>query len=104
MNLATEIVFSYLGSNLIFNEIEYFCYVNLLLLTLFVYMFIYFCFLYCCLLYFNTIFVNHDTIEIVITFLSLIILLFIISPSLIIVLDYDIIFIPTLIIYTLGYQ
>ena len=95
---------TYLLSNLVFNEIEYYSYLNLWLIILFLLFTMYFILLNSCLLFYSTIYFNHSLIELYITFLSLIILLFIISPSLIILLDYDIVLIPEFLIYTLGYQ
>ena len=95
---------NYLGSNLIYNEIEYFIYVNLWLCGIFILLFIYFILLNSCLLFINTVYFNCYYLELFITLLSIILLLFIISPSLIILLDYNMIYIPSSIIYTIGYQ
>lgn len=97
-------MFSYLGSNLVYNEIEYFIYMNLWLFSLFFILLIYFILLNSCLLFHCTLYFNHSLIEVLVTLLSIIFLLFIISPALIILLDYDLIFIPSFIIFALGYQ
>jgi len=97
-------MFSYLASNIIYNEIEYFLYVNIWIIGLFVVLLYYFIFINSCLLIINTIKPNINTIELSITLLSILVLLFLISPALIILLDYDSINIPTIILYSIGYQ
>ena len=56
------------------------------------------------LLYYSTIHFNHSTIEFISTLFSLLFLIIIISPALIILMDYDLIIIPSYIIYSLGLQ
>lgn len=97
-------MFSYCGSNLVYNEIEYFIYLNLWLAGIFIGLLIYFILPNSCLLFISTVYFNHSFIELFITILSIIFLLFIISPALIILLDYDLILLPSYIIYTIGYQ
>ena len=97
-------VFSSIGSNVIFNEIEYFTYLNPRLLCLFWFIISFFLLLNSSLYYFSTIYFNHSWMEFFGTLLSPIFPIFIISPALIILLDYDISIIPSFIIYSLGYQ
>ena len=70
-------MFSYLGSNLVFNEIEYFIYLNIWLLSIFVLLLFYFILLNVCLLFLNTVYYNYSSIELLITLLSIMLLLFI---------------------------
>ena len=56
------------------------------------------------LLYYSTIHFNHSTIEFISTLFSLLFLIIIISPALIILIDYDLVIIPSYIIYSLGLQ
>lgn len=95
---------SYLNSNIIYNEIEYLIYINLWLVLLFITLLVLFLLINSCLFIINSISFNCSTIELLITLFSIILLLLIISPSLIIILDYDSIVIPSLLIYTIGYQ
>ena len=55
-------------------------------------------------LYYNSINFNHSTIEFIITLFSLLLLIYIIPPALIILLDLDLIIIPSYIIYASGLQ
>jgi len=102
--ISPSSMFSSIGSNVIFNEIEYFTYLNLRLLCLFFFILSYFILLNSSSYYFSTIYFNHSWIEFFGTLLSPIFPIFIISPALIILLDYDISIIPSFIIYSLGYQ
>lgn len=97
-------MFSSIGSNIIFNEIEYFTYLNIWLLCLFFFIFSYWLLIICTSSKLSSIYFNHSWMEFFGTILSLIFLIFIISPALIILLDYDISIIPSFIIYSLGYQ
>lgn len=98
------IMFSNLATTLSFNEVEYFIFSNLWLLSIFLLLLSYFILLNSCLLYFSSVYFNHSFIELCVSLLCVILLLFIISPCLIILLDYDLIFIPSFIIYIVGYQ
>ena len=97
-------IFSIIGSNIIFNIIEYFSFINLFLLFLFIIISLFFILIHSTLLYYSTIHFNHSTIEFISTLLSLLFLIIIISPALIILMDYDLIIIPSYIIYALGLQ
>ena len=97
-------IFSIVGSNIIFNIIEYFSFINLFLLFLFIIISLFFILIHSTLLYYSTIHFNHSTIEFISTLLSLLFLIIIISPALIILMDYDLIIIPSYIIYALGLQ
>jgi len=95
---------SYIATNLVYNELEYFCYLNHWLLFLFFFIVTFYFILKITTLYFNKIYYNDTFIEFICTQFSLIFLLFIISPALIILLDIDTIIMPSFIIYNLGYQ
>ena len=97
-------MFSIIGSNIIFNIIEYFSFINLFLLFLFIIISLFFILIHSTLLYYSTIHFNHSTIEFISTLFSLLFLIIIISPALIILMDYDLIIIPSYIIYSLGLQ
>ena len=75
-----------------------------LILIDFILLFIYFILLNSCLLFINTVYFNCYYLELFTTLVTNALLLFIISPSLIILLDYNMIYIPSSIIYTIGYQ
>jgi heme/copper-type cytochrome/quinol oxidase subunit 2 len=97
-------VISNLGSNLVFSEIEYFTYLNLWLVSLLVLLVIFFLLLSSSLLTIVSIYLNAAWMEFFLTLFSLWFLWLIISPSLIILLEFDLILIPSFIIYSLGYQ
>ena len=83
---------------------EYFSFINLFLLFLFIIISLFFILIHSTLLYYSTIHFNHSTIEFISTLFSLLFLILIISPALIILMDYDLIIIPSYIIYSLGLQ
>ena len=83
---------------------EYFSFINIILVFLFILIVLYFILIFSSLLYYQTINYNNYTVEFFSTFFSLIILIIIISPALIILMDSDLIIIPSYIIYSLGYQ
>lgn len=56
------------------------------------------------LLFYSNLNYNNNLIELISTAFSLLFLIIIISPSLIIILDFDLIIIPSFIIYSLGLQ
>ncbi len=56
------------------------------------------------MLYYSNININHCLIEFTSTLFSLLFLILIISPALIILLDFDLIILPSFIIYSLGLQ
>ena len=95
---------SNLGSNLTFSEIEYFTYLNLWLVSLSLLLVIFFLLLSSSLLTIVSIYLNAAWMEFFLTLFSLWFLWLIISPSLIILLEFDLILIPSFIIYSLGYQ
>ncbi|MCP4337042.1 MAG: hypothetical protein GY679_04325 [Mycoplasma sp.] len=98
------IMFSLIGSNLIFNIIEYFSFINLFLLFLFIIITLFFILINSTLLYYSNVNFNHCLIEFISTLFSLLFLIIIISPALIILLDFDLIILPSFIIYSLGLQ
>lgn len=102
--LVFHSIFTYLGSNLVFNEIEYFIYLNLWLILLLFILFYLFIIINSSALFISSIYFTNSIIELIITLFCIIYLLLIISPALILLLDYDIVLIPSFIIYTIGYQ
>ena len=93
-----------IGSNLIYNIIEYFSFINLFLLFLFIIIILFFILINITLLYYSNIQFNHCIVEFLSTLFSLFFLIIIISPALIILLDFDLIILPDFIIYSLGIQ
>ena len=83
---------------------EYFSFINIILVFLFILIVLFFILIFSSLLYYKTINYNNYTVEFFSTFFSLIVLIIIISPALIILMDSDLIIIPSYIIYSLGYQ
>jgi len=95
---------SYFGSSLLFNEIEYFTFINLLLLSLFFFYICLFFIIFNSSLLLNSIYFNDLYIELIITFLSLIYVIIIISPGLLLFLDFDLITSSSFICYVTGFQ
>ena len=89
---------------MIFNIIEYFTFINLSLLFLFIIISLFFILMKSSLLYYSNVNINHSLIEFISTLFSLLFLILIISPTLIILLDFDLIILPSFIIYSLGLQ
>ena len=102
--LLFYILYSIIGSNIIFNIIEYFSFINLCLLFLFIIISLFFILIKSTLLYYSNVNINHCLIEFISTLFSLLFLILIISPTLIILLDFDLIILPSFIIYSLGLQ
>jgi len=98
------LIFSLIGSNIVFNIIEYFSFINLFLLFLFIITCVFFILINSTLLYYSNVNFNHCLIEFISTLFSLLFLIIIISPALIILLDFDLIILPSFIIYSLGLQ
>ena len=99
-----NVIFTSIGSNLVFNEIEYFIYLNLWLILLLLLLFITFLLINSSTLFITSINFTNSRIELIITLFCILYLLFIISPALILLLDSDIVIVPSFIIYTIGYQ
>jgi hypothetical protein len=97
-------IFTSIGSNLVFNEIEYFIYLNLWLILLLLLLFITFLLINSSTLFITSINFTNSLIERIITLFCILYLLFIISPALILLLDGDIVIVPSFIISTIGYQ
>jgi hypothetical protein len=96
---------SYVVSALSYNEIEYFVYVNMLIVSLLLFYVILFMLIYSSTLILNSVFYNDVFIEVIMTFVSFLYILLIISPGLLLFLDYD--FIVSVVnynVYILGYQ
>lgn len=89
---------------MIFNEIEYFSFINLLLLSLFFFYIFLFFIIFNSSLILNSIYYNDMLLELFITFVSLIYVILIISPGLLLFLDFDLLTSSSFIIYILGFQ
>lgn len=96
--------FASIATHLIYNELEYFVYLNCWLLFLFFFLFIFYCIPKITAQNLPKISYNDTALEFGCTFFSLLFLLFIVSPALIILLDIDSIIMPSFTVYTLGYQ
>ena len=92
------------NSNLVFNIIEYFSFINIFLCFLFIIISLFYILIYSPLLYYSNLNYNQLLVEFISTLFSFLLLLIIISPALIILLDYDITIIPSFLIYSLGLQ
>lgn len=100
-----DYMLSYVASALSYNEIEYFVYVNMLIVSLLLFYVILFMLIYSSTLILNSVFYNDVFIEVIMTFVSFLYILFIISPGLLLFLDYDFIFsVVNFNVYILGYQ
>ena len=97
-------MFSFLYNNIIYNEIEYFTFLNIWLIILFIYIFIYLYIINITLLFLSTIKLNNNYIELINTLFSIIFLLIIISPALLILLEIDINILPSIVVNVLSYQ
>lgn len=97
-------MFSYLSSNCVFNIIEYFSYLNLWLIILFLFIMMFFLLLSSCQLLNSSKLCSDVVFESSLTLFSLFLIAIIISPALIILLDSEIIIIPSFIVYSCGYQ
>jgi hypothetical protein len=95
---------SHFGSSIIFNEIEYFSFINLLLLSLFFFYIFLFFIIFNSSLLLNSIYYNDSLVELTITFISLIYVILIISPGLLLFMDFDLISSSSFILYCTGYQ
>ena len=97
-------IFLIIGSSIVFNIIEYFSFINFSLLFLFIIISLFFILINSTLLYYSNVNFNHCLVEFISTLFSLLFLVIIISPALIILLDFDLIILPSFIIYSLGLQ
>jgi len=97
-------MFSSLASNIVFNEIDYFTYLNLWLVSLFFFLLFFFLAISSSLLFLSSLSGSDTLMEFLLTIFSIFFILLIISPSLIILLDSDLIILPSFIIYSLCYQ
>lgn len=88
-----------------YNETEYYAYVNLLIVSLLLFYLMLFMVIYASSLILNSVYYNDVFIEVMMTLVSFIYIVLIISPGLLLFLDYD--FISSLTnfnVYILGYQ
>ena len=97
-------MFSLIGSNIIFNIIEYFSFINLFLVFIFIICITFYLLINSTLLYYTSLNFNQPLIEFISTLFSLVLVIIIISPALIILLDLDLIILPSFIIYSIGLQ
>ena len=104
MRVVDCLLFSYLGSNVVFNEIEFFTYINLWLLSLLILLFVFFVLIYVTVINLTSHVGNSALVEVFVTLGSLVILFFIISPSLLLLFETDTIILPNIIINILGLQ
>ena len=93
-----------IGSSAIFNIVEYFAFINLFLFFLFIVMGSFFVLVNSTLLYYGSVEFNHSWAEFLSTLFSLAFLGAVISPALVILLDYDLAALPAFMIYSLGLQ
>jgi len=88
-----------------FNELEYFSYVNLLIVSLMLFYLTLFMVIYASALILNSVYYNDVFIEVLMTLVSFAYIILIISPGLLLFLDYDFISASTNFnVYILGYQ
>jgi len=88
-----------------FNEIEYFTYVNLLIVSLMLFYLMLFMVIHASSLILNSVFYNDVLVEVLMTLVSFLYIIWIISPALLLFLAYD--FISSLTnfnVFVLGYQ
>ncbi len=95
---------SYFGNNLIFNIIEYFIFINLLLVVLFLFYSMLFFIILNSSLLFSSLLSSSFSIELLITFFSFLFVIIIIAPGLLLFLDLDLLTSSSFIVYILGYQ
>jgi len=101
----TYIMLSEVLSIFSYNEIEYFIYVNLLIVSLLLFYMMLFMIIYSSSLILNSVFYNDVFIEVFMTFVSFIYIILIISPGLMLFLDYDFILsLTNFNVFVLGYQ
>ena len=97
-------LFSYLASNVVFNEIEFFTYINLWLLSLLILLMTFFILIYTTLFSVTSSVCSDDLLEFIVTVGSLVILFVVISPSLLLLFDTDISIRSNVLINILGVQ
>ncbi len=95
---------SYLCSFLLFSIIEYFSYLNLWLIILFLFLCFFFLIFSSCQLLISSLYCSGAVFEFCLILISFFFIIIIISPALIILLDYEIIIVPSFIVFVCGYQ
>ena len=98
-----------LFSNIISSMVEYFSFINLLSWFLFIFIIFFSIVIISTLLYYSTVNFNRGNfnlsiVEFISTLFSFFFLILIIPPALIILFDFDVIIIPTFILYSPGLQ
>ena len=84
--------------------IEYFSYLNLWLIILFLFLCLFFLIFSSCQLLICSLYCSGAVFEFSLILVSFLFILIIISPALIILLDYEIIIVPSFIVFVCGYQ
>lgn len=97
-------MFSYFSVNCVFNIIEYFSYLNLWLVILFLFIMLFFFVLSSTQLISSSRLCSDVVFETSLVLFSLFLIIIIISPALIILLDLELIIMPSFIIYSCGVQ
>lgn len=97
-------MFSSLYSSLVFSTIEYFSYLNVWLIILFLFVCLFFLVFSSCQLLISSVLCSGAVFEFSLILGSFLFIVIIISPALIILLDSEIIIIPSFIVYSCGYQ
>ena len=97
-------MFSYFTTNYVYNIIEYFSYLNLWLIILFLFIIGFFIIVSSTQLVNCSRLSNNVIFETLLVLFSLFLIIIIISPALIILLDLELIIMPTFIIYSTGMQ
>ena len=98
------ILFSSIFSSLVFSIIEYFSYLNLWLIILFLFLCLFFLIFSSCQLLISSLYCSGAVFEFSLILVSFLFIVIIISPALIILLDYEIIIVPSFIVFVCGYQ
>lgn len=97
-------MFSSLGSNSIFNEIEYFTFLTLWFIAILLFFIAFYIYISSSLLLLSSTNFNDCLLELFLSIIILLFLILVIAPSLTILFDIEIINIPLFIFYSLGYQ
>lgn len=95
---------SILTTNIVFNDVEYFSYINIWIVCLLFYIISLFIIISSSLLFLSSVYFIDYWVELILTIISLIILSVIIAPSLVILLDSDSNILASFIVETIGYQ
>ena len=97
-------ILSTIYTSLIYSMIEYFSYLNLWLIILFLFLCLFFLIFSSCQLLISSLYCSGAVFEFSLILVSFLFIVIIISPALIILLDYEIIIVPSFIVFICGYQ